>query len=1020
MQTETNRCPKCQAPLPADAPQGLCPKCLLAAVATPTETGQLPRGGSPAPSLEAIADAFPQLEILELFGQGGMGFIFKARQPKLDRFVALKILPQALAADPTFAERFNREARVLARLNHPNIVTVHDFGQAGGFFYLLMEFVDGVNLRQAMQAGRFTPAQALAIVPKICEALQFAHNEGILHRDIKPENILLDAKGRVKIADFGIAKLIGDAGPESSATTQAGSPLLGDDSLTESGKALGTPNYMAPEQRDNPQNVDNRADIYSLGVVFYEMLTGELPTGRFAPPSQKSAADPRVDAVVARALEKEKEKRFASAEEVKTRVETISASAGIPPIGRTGEAKSDAPPVVYATKKKKGEFLGVGCAVQAIGLGCLFVPFIGIPLGLVLLMIGGRMALKLICSNCGNYTTGNIKICASCGAHFEKPIPTATKPANEPSEPPQHQNWLTWSPLNSPQVNEICSHLTKSELMAAQMLGLLFGVWVVGAAFGIPFIVRSSPGPGSWVVACVLILIFLVSLPVLYRIQRQFLCSTAWARKQGFTPESLPLFAFKTANIQTAIVWLAGLLLLLFIFEILVPYRVGPPAMARLAQQDSSTKSSKSAPVYLPLLRVTLRIIDAPAAFDTRQIIRPAALFDHGDVRVLTAPYVVVTNGFEGEIQIPDFADPLPVGAAPMAITGGRVKTLFVKPTLKMGSSFVQITLSAMVPSSGTNNTSASKQMLRSNSIRLGEFDLMEDNAMGNGRKHLAVLSVELEPQFAEDALASADGNSTKASAETWSPTLSPDTKPDFEKMRQEATDAMNQGRFEESLQRHLWYHIHALEYDPAQSGVRLSFWLADWMELGRRYPKAKQALLDIRDENTRKLAEGRGHSQLFSDVASINGYLQDEEASYALFKTIQQKDPALATQCYFYVESLLVKKGEYELCMQYMGDPQRRFESNRSAWEIEKRMHQRQANLPVPTNMPSGIFRRPDMMREADKRFVRNMNQLIEILVGAGHKDEAEKIRDQALALVDDPALKSSVEDAAKKIRKY
>ena len=179
------------------------------------------------PSLEELAAAFPQLEILELIGQGGMGFVFKARQPKLDRFVALKILPQSLAADPAFAERFTREGRLLARLNHPNIVTVHDFGRAeyaapaheyarlrsnaalpDEFFYLLMEYVDGVNLRQAMKAGRFTAEQALAVVPKICEALQFAHNEGILHRDIKPENILLDTKGRVKIADFGIAKLI--------------------------------------------------------------------------------------------------------------------------------------------------------------------------------------------------------------------------------------------------------------------------------------------------------------------------------------------------------------------------------------------------------------------------------------------------------------------------------------------------------------------------------------------------------------------------------------------------------------------------------------------------------------------------------------------------------------------------------------------------------------------------------------------------------------------------------------------
>ncbi len=199
---------------------------------------------------------------------------------------------------------------MLARLNHPNIVTVHDFGQSDGFFYLLMEFVDGVNLRQAMQAGRFTPQQAMMLVPKICDALQFAHDEGVLHRDIKPENILLDTRGRVKIADFGIAKLVGEAREKLT--------------LTASGAAVGTPHYMAPEQLEHPQDVDQRADIYSLGVVFYEMLTGELPIGRFAPPSEKSEVDPRVDDVVLRALEKEREKRFRSASEVKTSVEAIT------------------------------------------------------------------------------------------------------------------------------------------------------------------------------------------------------------------------------------------------------------------------------------------------------------------------------------------------------------------------------------------------------------------------------------------------------------------------------------------------------------------------------------------------------------------------------------------------------------------------------------------------------------------------------------------------------------------------
>jgi tRNA A-37 threonylcarbamoyl transferase component Bud32 len=310
MSNETKSCPHCGSPIPANAPGGLCPKCLLAGAAATTVSGSAPSQPPARPSIESLAAAFPQLEIIEFIGQGGMGFVYRARQPKLDRNVALKILPQTLASDAAFAERFAREGRLLARLNHPNIVSIYDFGQANGFFYLLMEFVNGVNLRQAMRASRFTPEQALAIVPKICEALQYAHEEGVLHRDIKPENILLDTKGRVKIADFGIAKMVG-----------ADLPATG---ITASGVALGTPHYMAPEQIEQPAAVDHRADIYSLGVVFYELLTGELPLGRFSPPSAKTAVDALVDIVVMKALEKERERRQQSAGEMKTEVETAS------------------------------------------------------------------------------------------------------------------------------------------------------------------------------------------------------------------------------------------------------------------------------------------------------------------------------------------------------------------------------------------------------------------------------------------------------------------------------------------------------------------------------------------------------------------------------------------------------------------------------------------------------------------------------------------------------------------------
>lgn len=321
-----DHCPKCGAAIPPEALGGLCPKCVLLGAAEATEPGRPELAAEDAPSLERVAGAFPQLEILELIGRGGMGFVFKARQPHLDRFVALKLLPDKLAKDPRFAERFNREGRFLAKLSHPNIVTVYDFGVTGPFYYLLMEFVDGVNLRDAMQAGRFSPEEALSIVPRICEALQYAHQQGVLHRDIKPANILLDTRGQVKLADFGIAKLVGDEKP--------------DVTLTGTGAALGTPHYMAPEQLEKPSAVDHRADIYSLGVVFYEMLTGELPIGRFAPPSSKTPVGADVDQVVFRTLEKDRERRYQSAGELKTQVEHLTRTEA--PGGHA------APPVVHS------------------------------------------------------------------------------------------------------------------------------------------------------------------------------------------------------------------------------------------------------------------------------------------------------------------------------------------------------------------------------------------------------------------------------------------------------------------------------------------------------------------------------------------------------------------------------------------------------------------------------------------------------------------------------------------------
>ena len=274
--------------------------------------GDKPTGAFIPPTVSRLSELFPSLQIIELLGVGGMGAVYKARQEGLDRVVALKILPEEFSHDVKFALRFTREARTLARLSHPNIVSVYEFGNVDDTYYFLMEFVDGSTLREFSRAGHLAPEHALTIVPHLCDALQFAHDKGVIHRDIKPENILMATDGSVKIADFGLSRIIGNDDQQSV--------------LTRTQQIMGTPRYMAPEQLENSHSVDHRADIYSLGVVFYEMLTGELPIGRFAAPSHKVEIDVRLDEVVLRTLEKEPQRRYQHASQIKSDVQTITST----------------------------------------------------------------------------------------------------------------------------------------------------------------------------------------------------------------------------------------------------------------------------------------------------------------------------------------------------------------------------------------------------------------------------------------------------------------------------------------------------------------------------------------------------------------------------------------------------------------------------------------------------------------------------------------------------------------------
>ena len=316
MTNETpKKCAQCDAELAEDNASSLCPKCLLQ-VGFETQKPESDESQTTAyqpsfipPTAEELAPLFTQLEILEVIGHGGMGVVYKARQTELDRIVALKILRPGIVDDASFSERFQREARALAKLNHPSIITVYDFGRRDELFYFLMEYVDGTNLRHLEREGNLTASEALAIVPQVCAALQYAHDNGVVHRDIKPENILITKDGDVRIADFGLAKLAG---------------TVDDAPLTGTWQVMGTPHYMAPEQFEKPTTVDHRADIYSLGVVIYELLTGELPLGRFPLPSQKAQIDVRLDEVVLRSLDKEPARRYQHVTDVATAVQEAS------------------------------------------------------------------------------------------------------------------------------------------------------------------------------------------------------------------------------------------------------------------------------------------------------------------------------------------------------------------------------------------------------------------------------------------------------------------------------------------------------------------------------------------------------------------------------------------------------------------------------------------------------------------------------------------------------------------------
>jgi len=250
---------------------------------------------------------FGRYSVQAQVGIGGMGTVYRGTQLSLGRPVAIKVLRVSDGFDFAFEDRFRREARAMATLNHPNIVAIYDYGHIGTeFLFFVMEFVDGTDLGEIMRTGRMTRELALQLLPQICAGLEYAHSKGIVHRDIKPANIMLTRQGEVKITDFGLAKDVMRA------------PSM----VTETHMVMGTPEYAAPEQFNAHRDVDHRADIYAFGVLMYQMLTGALPRGSWQPPSTLlPGLDPRLDAVIIRALMTDPQHRYQSVGDMRRVIE---------------------------------------------------------------------------------------------------------------------------------------------------------------------------------------------------------------------------------------------------------------------------------------------------------------------------------------------------------------------------------------------------------------------------------------------------------------------------------------------------------------------------------------------------------------------------------------------------------------------------------------------------------------------------------------------------------------------------
>ncbi len=810
---------------------------------------------------------------------------------------------------------------------------------------------------------------------------------------------------------------------------------------------MGTPQYMSPEQRENPSEVDHRADIYALGVVFYQMLTGELPGKQLQPPSRKVSIDVRLDEVVLRALEQKPELRYQQASVFKTQVETIASTTGS---SRGDEAQVEVPPTATQTWgrinrriARAGVMVGLGTFLLATTITFL-LPDSYKAMARVkverIASIGGH-PLPLEPGDDAYFLQTEIEIIQSA-AVLDRVIETRNlitrwseqynqgrklttgqtrellkhrleiRPVRNttlieigvcdelPGEAAELANAIADN-LATVSQQQILSFFEKSETKQspdwAETAGPPFRrVSVVDHARPPTHPARPNR-PLNLLVGAVLGIVLGFAT---------FAAATFWLHLRGRTrkdeqtkPEQgeshfpagvqhgtkLPPLAFPIALTfggtmifgllcdllpgRASVGWLIALFLLLAGGSALETYR-----LRRFASAERQ-RACRALGAWVAFLAAIPTV--AFAVFFLM-----AMVGESGGWNPSADEAVIVAFAWLGAVL-------LPVAGWRLAKGIGR----------EIGAAVVVMVAVAGV-SVGVWNHSA----MRINTER--------DKAAAQSRRESRLRQWSLHG--ATNTVFGLAIESGISPGETGLDGMSPGAKPDLNRIRDEIEQLMNAGDYEGALQRQLWYFNHALasgEVDP----VRLSSGISHWAELGRRYPKARQAMVEIRDRDARQLSTGSGSFPLFQEVASLNRELQEPDATLSLFRIIEARNPNLARQAYFVVEGELAAKGDYATCGKYLGDPQSRFELFRQSWELRKHS---QLNLPKRSlHLPSGVPAPPDLTRQADQDFIKQVRTLIEILVGTGRETAADNIQTQALAVLDVPELRSAVSDAEKKL---